>query len=92
MRTQIPRYLDSLPQVLWWELDEFILFIVCLMVGIFTRYLWEFTLIGCVSVWAMGKVKGGQSEGFILHMFWWYGIPGFMLEFGPSSEIGEFLE
>ena len=36
---KIPRYIDTQPQILWWELDEVIVLILCLFVGILTRQL-----------------------------------------------------
>ncbi|MBK8380265.1 MAG: hypothetical protein IPL14_20815 [Nitrospira sp.] len=32
--TFIPRYLDSLPQIFWWEIDELAVLFVCIFLGI----------------------------------------------------------
>ena len=35
--TFIPRYLDSLPQLFWWETDELAVLFVCIFLGIVTN-------------------------------------------------------
>lgn len=87
----IPRYIDSPPQILWWELDELILLLASMFFGVATRTLTYCLLVGFVSVWIIAKLKGGRSEGIVLHWCWWHGVPGFRLR-GPSSEVREFLE
>lgn len=88
----IPRYLDNPPQILWFEIDELLFLLIALVVGILTRTLTTCLLIGAASVWVISKLKGGQSDGVVLHWWWWHGIPGFALRWGPRSDIRELLE
>lgn len=88
----IPRYLDTPPQILWFEIDELIFFLVSMVVGILTRTLTACLLVGIASVFVLSKLKSGQSDGVILHWWWWHGIPGFTLRRGPPAQITEFLE
>ena len=37
--TFIPRYLDNLPQFLWWEADEMAIIFVAFIVGILSKQL-----------------------------------------------------
>lgn len=87
----IPRYIDNQPQILWWELDELILLLAAMFVGVVTRTLTYCLLVGAASVWLIARLKTGQSDGVVYHFAWWHGVPGFRLR-GPSSEIREFLE
>jgi conjugal transfer pilus assembly protein TraL len=88
---KIPRYIDSPPQILYWELDEMLFLFVSLIVGVLTRTLGYCVLVGLASVWAISKLKGGQSDGVVFHWCWWHGIPLFTLS-GPPSDIREYLE
>jgi conjugal transfer pilus assembly protein TraL len=88
----IPRYLDNPPQLLWFELDELLFLLISIIVGILTRTLTICLLVGLASVWVISKLKGGQSDGIVLHWWWWYGIPGFRLRRGPPSQIRDYCE
>lgn len=89
---KIPRYIDSQPQILWWELDEIIVLIMCLIVGIITRQLTYFLLGGFVATYFIAKLKTGKSEGYIFHWFYWLGMPSFQFRRVPPGDRREFLE
>lgn len=88
----IPRYLDSPPQILWFEIDELLFLLIAIVVGIVSQTLTYCLLAGLASVVILSKMKTGQSEGLILHWWWWHNIPGMTLRHGPPSEYVEFLE
>lgn len=88
----IPRYMDSLPQIGWWELDELIVLILCGFIGIVTRQLTSLLLVGLACTLIISKVKTGKSDGFIFHFAYWYGIPGFGLPLGPEGPVRELIE
>lgn len=88
----IPRYIDSPPQILWWELDEVIILIICVFAGIISRELTLLLLIGVGSVILIGKTKQGKSEGIVLHWCYWWCIPMFSFRRCPSGDIREFIE
>ena len=69
---RIPRYIDTQPQILWWELDEIIVLIMSLFVGILTRQLTYFLLGGFIATYFITKLKNGKSDGFIFHLAYWY--------------------
>lgn len=89
---KIPRYIDSQPQILWWELDEIIVLIMCLIVGIITRQLTYFLLGGFVATYFITKLKTGKSEGYFFHWFYWIGMPSFQFRRVPPGDRREFLE
>jgi conjugal transfer pilus assembly protein TraL len=89
---KIPRYIDTQPQLLWWELDEVIVLILCLFVGILTRQLTYLLLGGFVSTYFITKLKTGKSDGYVFHWFYWLSIPSFQFRRVPPGDRREFLE
>lgn len=87
----IPRYTDAPPQVLWWEMDELIFFFLFVFLGILTGSMTPYLLGGIASTFVLSKLKGGKSDGVIIHWLWWHGFPGAILT-GPPSHIREFTE
>jgi conjugal transfer pilus assembly protein TraL len=89
---RIPRYIDTQPQILWWELDEVILLVLSLFAGILTRQLTYFLLGGFVATYFVSKLKSGKSKGYVFHWFYWLGIPSFQFRSLPPGHRREFLE
>jgi len=89
---KIPRYIDTQPQILWWELDEVILLVLALFAGIMTRELTYFLLGGFIATYFMAKLKSGKSKGYVFHLFYWLGIPSFQFRGLPPGHRREFLE
>jgi conjugal transfer pilus assembly protein TraL len=71
---RIPRYVDGMPQMLMWELDEVIVFVFCMLVGIITRELTLMVVFGVVIVRMFSGWKNGQLDGVLAHMAYWYGL------------------
>ncbi|MBY0247410.1 MAG: type IV conjugative transfer system protein TraL [Nitrospirae bacterium] len=90
--TFIPRYLDNLPQFLWWEADEMAIIFVAFIVGILSKQLTLFMGVALVCAYLVGKSKMGKSEGFILHWAYWYGVPTFRLKYAPDGPVRELVE
>lgn len=65
---EIPRYLDSLPQFLWWELDELIVLIGLFAGGIAIGELIYVIVLGILpAMFYLGKFKREALEGGIYH-------------------------
>lgn len=92
MGTFIPRYMDALPQILWWELDELVILFLSFFLGLITRQLTTLLIVGVISTFILAKLKNGKSDGFIFHLAYWYGIPSFAIKGVPSGAIREFVE
>ncbi|MEW6542464.1 MAG: type IV conjugative transfer system protein TraL [Nitrospirota bacterium] len=88
----IPRYIDSPPQVLWWELDEIVILIICIFAGIISRELTTLTAVGICSTILISKTKRGKSEGIVLHWCYWHCLPMFSLKGCPSGDVRELVE
>jgi len=90
--TFIPRYLDSLPQIFWWEIDELAVLFVCIFLGIVTKFLTYLIVVGIVSTLILSKMKNGKSDGFLFHWAYWSGVPTFQLTGAPHGTTREMME
>jgi conjugal transfer pilus assembly protein TraL len=74
-QVNIPVEIDSPHQVLLWELDEFISFMLFIIAG---NLFGEFFL-GCGIGWVVShlyrRYKNTRPDGFLLHLIYWIGIP-----------------
>jgi type IV conjugative transfer system protein TraL len=71
---QIPRFVGGPPQLLFWDLDEVIVFSACVAVGIVTRELTWMFVVSFVVVRLFSNWKMGQLPGILAHMAYWYGF------------------
>lgn len=71
--TRIPRYIDSTPQIFFWEMDEFVILIACLSIGIVAGGF--YTLIGLgigfYLVHIFKRYKEGGLPGQLNHIAHW---------------------
>jgi len=88
----IPRHIDSLPQILWFELDELVIFLSFFGFGLFTRHVVEMLAMGFIAVYAVFKLKSGRSEGILFHWLWWQGLPLIKFRRCPEAFFREFAE
>lgn len=73
-RIPLPRSIDEPPQMLFWQADEFVPFVLFIIVGMVTSQLLVFTLIGLAISFAMRKNRGARLNGFLVHWLWWHGL------------------
>ncbi|KAA0257524.1 type IV conjugative transfer system protein TraL [Deferribacter autotrophicus] len=71
---RIPKYLDSQPVILFWELDEFILFIVIIFVSMFIRHQFIGFVIAFTVVQTFKKIKKKKHKGFLFHVGYKLGL------------------
>ncbi|MBN6742985.1 type IV conjugative transfer system protein TraL [Acidithiobacillus sp. MC6.1] len=64
----MPRFVDSQPQFFFWEMDEFIVYILVLGGGIALRELVAFSIAGFVIVKLFGIWKARRLDGALLHL------------------------
>lgn len=88
----IPRYIDEPPQILWWEMDEAVVVMLCMILGIAINKMIHLTIVGLVAGYLIGKMKNTKQEGYLHHLAWWHGIPTFDIKDIPHSHIREFTE
>lgn len=87
---KIPNYLDDPAQLLFWELDEFLLLSIMFAVGIMVNFLLTLVVIGIILVKYYRKMKDRRSNGFMLHVVYWYTGIGSSDKF-PSSLPNPFI-
>jgi conjugal transfer pilus assembly protein TraL len=73
---KIPRYIDSTPQLFFWEIDEFMILAASLGFGILIGGLYTFAGMGAgvVIVNLFKKYKSGGLPGQLNHLFHWHNI------------------
>lgn len=73
-KVRIPQYVDELPQVWFWEIDEAFFIILGLFVGIIINWMFTCAVIGIALASLFGRFKQGQNRGMLVHTAYWYGI------------------
>lgn len=74
MEVDIPDYIDSQQQFLYWEVDELIPFVFIFMVGIIMKNLLLLLPIAIWISWAFSRYKAAHLEGTLHHMLYWGGL------------------
>ncbi len=90
-RNIIVKYLDSLPQIFFWELDEFLVVFFLAGIGIFLEKLTLMLGIGIAVAYILSKFKATKIEGFFIHFLYWHGIPIINSKRLPDSFIKKYL-
>lgn len=71
---EMPDYVDSMPQILFWEADEIAPALVLVAIGILTNTL-TYMLI---PIWLLTKFftkfKSRYMEGYFHHLVYWWGL------------------
>jgi conjugal transfer pilus assembly protein TraL len=82
---QMARNVDEPLPFLFFDVDEVIVFTVCILVGLVTREL-TYTVIGAIFVVrAFKRWKSGKLPGVLAHMMFWYGVFSLNKTFSASS-------
>lgn len=89
MEVDMPDYVDSMPQILFWEADEIAPAIILVGIGILTNTL-TYMLI---PVWLLTKFftkyKARFMEGYFHHLVYYYGLGGLNTRF-TNAFINEY--
>lgn len=71
---EIPHYIDSQPQIFFWELDEFAPVVFGLAIGVATDTLTAWFPLIIAFTYAFQRFKGSQMEGILVHLVYWWGV------------------
>jgi conjugal transfer pilus assembly protein TraL len=71
---RIPRDLDALPVVLFWEVDEFIILVVSMFVGIFTKHAVITVGAAFIFVSFYKRMKKTKHKGYVMHLLYRMGL------------------
>lgn len=88
MQVRIPRYIDDLPQILWWEIDEVCLFAGLFVIGIILGSTAIGFISGIAATYLLQKLKAGRGAEYLMHWGYWNGLIGLK----PESYHEEFVE
>ena len=87
----IPRHLDDPPRFLFWDLDEAILFMLALILGLTVDLLFVGAATGVALVVAYGRAKSGRHRAFALHLMYWHLPVTLGFRRTPPSWIREYI-
>lgn len=73
---KLPRHCDEPMYFLVWKIDEFVPFFIAFAVGIMINQKFLAMLGGYVLVKVYRRIKEGSSDGYLLHLGYWYGLIG----------------
>lgn len=90
VKSYFPRTVDRPLIVLFWELDEFIFFLIPLVFSLPMRQLIAGMAAGLACVWLYSKFKKGAPDNFLAHWLWKFGLT--KIKGSPEPHIQEFLE
>jgi len=85
----IPRRLNDPPRLFFWDLDVAMVFLSCLMMGLFMNAPISGILSASVLGYKFGKLKSGKHPAFAIHMAYWYIPLGSSLKVLPPSHLRE---
>lgn len=85
-RAVMCRYLDDPERVAWFTIDEVVILLVPIVVGIMSSMLAIGILVGALGVYGLRKVKGGDNRNYGFYALYWY-LPSslFKTKFTPPS-------
>ena len=72
LRYAIPGTLDAPPRFLWWDLDQALLYLGLVLLGIVSNFSLGGILMGAVVGWLYGKTKSGRHRAFMVHLMYWH--------------------
>lgn len=77
----LPTRLDDPKIFLLFTMEDFMIFMGCMIFGVALHALGYFMLGGVLLSWAGSRFRGSMPDGLLQHAMYWYGIP---IGKGPS--------
>lgn len=89
----IPRTLDLQEKFLLWDMDQLIIAVIVVGVGVSTGFMISGIIAGSLTAWQYGKFKSGKHQKFAVHaMYWWLPSDYFVsTQLTPPSDKRYFL-
>lgn len=89
----IPSKHDEPPKLLWWEFDQSMLFMLSVVFGILSGFLFLGMAAGLGLGRWYGKKKAGKHRMYVVHMMYWYLPSELIFPFPslPPSSTREFI-
>jgi conjugal transfer pilus assembly protein TraL len=86
MTIEMPKYIDDQLQMLWWEMDEFMVMLLVAGIGMIFNLLGTGMLIGVFVIPLLRKAKRVSLNGAALHIIVATGFVPLNKEFDDSAE------
>jgi conjugal transfer pilus assembly protein TraL len=90
----IPKYLDAQEKFVFWDMDQAIIGLVIMGIGIAGGELMPGLVAGAYAAWQYGRVKAGKHPRFVMHLMYWWLPPQFAFvrrRVTPPSDVRYFL-
>lgn len=89
----IPKYLDAPERYLFWRMDEAMILVAPLVVGLMAGQFLLGLIIGPLLLVGLKKLEGKHGEKVLHHVFYWFFEPpgGHRLKATPPSWIREYV-
>ena len=68
----IPRTLDKQEQFLLWDIDQFIVAVLLIGIGLSLGMIIGGIVCGSAAAWQYGKLKAGKHAKFAIHSIYWW--------------------
>ena len=72
----IPRFLNAEPQILWWDLSEFIKVLFFIFFGVLADHPFLFLILGLIFLKLTTKLTSQKEIGFQKHLAYHFGLYG----------------
>jgi conjugal transfer pilus assembly protein TraL len=89
----IPKALDAQERFLWWEMDQAVIAIMLISMGVIAGSMLTGMVMGAAAAWQYGRMKAGKHPKFAAHaLYWWFPSGLFLkLRATPPSDQRYFL-
>lgn len=71
---EIPKHVDDPPHVLLWSAEELAPVAMGLAIGMVIGQAFWLTLLGLLIAKVYRRFSDGHSDGYLLHMIYWFGF------------------
>jgi hypothetical protein len=89
MAARVPRYLHLPVQIMWFDIEDVILIILCYSLWLILGNWMTLPFVVLVPYWFIA-IKEGMPRGFIAHLLYEYGF--LKMDVYPSPHVTEFVE
>lgn len=83
-RKYIPKYLNAEPQILWWDISEFVILLLFIAFGVLSDMPYIGAMLGVVALKIATKLKNYKQAGFMKHYAYGFGL------YGMKNKVPEF--
>jgi conjugal transfer pilus assembly protein TraL len=91
MQIDMPKYVDSQIQILWWEMDEFLIAMIIMSVGLMLHAFFTPLVLMIAIMPVITKLKRSALEGAPMHSLFAAGLTPLNKEFTDALETEFYL-